>query len=210
MTNALQQVKVVLVNGKPMVSSLQVAEHFGKNHFDVLKAIRSLEIPDDFRASNFSVSEYEAKTGIVKRKYPMYYMTRDGFVLLVMGFTGKKAMEWKIKYIQAFNAMEEELRISRQSSPRDDTLEKALDILAKDIDRKCRELRNTCSFFFHTFKNYWQKKYSLYNELSWLVVSLQHINNEVIDGLDKNIQSLKCLCYTIQHITNKFLTKDIK
>ncbi|WP_457571838.1 Rha family transcriptional regulator, partial [Desulfovulcanus sp.] len=108
--NALQQVEVQLVDGRPMVSSLKVAGHFGKQHKDVLKAIKNLEIPEEFRERNFAPSEYEVETGIGQsRKYPMYLMTRDGFTLLAMGFTGKKAMEWKIRYIEAFNAMEKRL-----------------------------------------------------------------------------------------------------
>lgn len=51
-----------------------------------------------------------------KQEYPMYLMNRDGFTLLVMGFTGQNALEWKIKYIQAFNAMEKELQASKQQS----------------------------------------------------------------------------------------------
>lgn len=97
--------------GRITVTSLDVAEKFGKAHGDVLKAIQALEIPDDFMSGNFSLFMVERpmpRGGV--RTYPAYSMTRDGFALLVMGFTGKKAMEWKVRYIQAFNAMEAELR----------------------------------------------------------------------------------------------------
>jgi Rha family phage regulatory protein len=115
MTNALQQVEVSLVDGRPMVSSLKVAEHFGKKHYNVIRAIKSLKIPDDFRALNFEGTSYKDVQG---KERPVYLMTRDGFTLLVMGFTGKRAMEWKIKYIEAFNAMEKKLleeKIKKQS-----------------------------------------------------------------------------------------------
>ena len=110
-----------------MVSSLKVAEHFEKRHKDVLKAIKNLEIPEEFRERNFAPSEYAQETGIGQtRKYPMYLMTRDGFTLLAMGFTGKKAMQWKIRYIEAFNAMEKRLaeetliqRVLEEDAPQD-------------------------------------------------------------------------------------------
>ncbi len=93
-------------NGQVLTDSRTVAATFGKRHDDVLRRIRALDIPADFTARNFAVSEYKDETG---RTLPCYYITRDGFVLLVMGFTGKKAMAFKIKYIEAFNAMERAL-----------------------------------------------------------------------------------------------------
>ena len=99
---------VSLVNGIPRVSSLAIADHFQKNHQHVLRDIRSLtaELPDDFTASNFGLSDYLDPTG---RTLPAYNLSRDGFTLVAMGFTGSKALQWKIRYIQAFNAMEAEL-----------------------------------------------------------------------------------------------------
>lgn len=95
-----------LVKGQPRASSLQVAEHFARRHDNVVKAIRSLEIPDEFRLLNFEESSYKNGQG---KEQPLILMTRDGFTILVMGFTGKKAMEWKLRYMDAFNAMEREL-----------------------------------------------------------------------------------------------------
>jgi Rha family phage regulatory protein len=76
-----------VVNGRVMVSSLQVAEHFGKRHDNILRDIKRLEIPEDFNLRNFAEIVYEDNRG---RKQPMYLMTRDGFTLLVMGFTGPR------------------------------------------------------------------------------------------------------------------------
>ncbi|WP_395947507.1 Rha family transcriptional regulator [Caedibacter taeniospiralis] len=102
---------VLVENNQPITSSRIIAEVFGKRHDHVIKAIEALEIPEDYRAPNFGVSEYEVKTGIgAMRKYKMYNLTKDGFTILAMGFTGQKAMEFKIKYINAFNAMAEELQ----------------------------------------------------------------------------------------------------
>ena len=96
------------INGKqvPAVTSLQVAEAFGKEHLHVLRDIRNILESDDFTESNFGLSEYTDSTG---RTLPMYIMSRDGFVLLGMGFTGAKARAMKISYIIRFNEMEAEL-----------------------------------------------------------------------------------------------------
>lgn len=89
-----------------IVTSLDVAETFGKEHNKVLRDIRELECSDDFRLSNFGQSSYINSQG---KKMPMYYMTRDGFTLLAMGYTGEKAMKFKEGYIRQFNAMEKVL-----------------------------------------------------------------------------------------------------
>ena len=102
---------VQLINNKPMTSSLDVAATFEKQHKDVLRAIERLEIPDDFNQRNFAPVEYHDAKG---EKRPAYNMTRDGFVILVMGFTGKKALAFKIAYINAFNAMEAQLSGKQQ------------------------------------------------------------------------------------------------
>lgn len=98
---------VAVRDGKVITTSLKIAETFGKRHSDVLRAIEALEIPEDFTERNFALSEYIDPTG---RQLPMYSITRDGFTILAMGFTGKAAMQFKIAYIEAFNAMEAHLR----------------------------------------------------------------------------------------------------
>lgn len=91
-------------NDEAVTTSLQVAEFFHKRHDRVLRAIDNLleGLPKN-GVVKFNVSQYKDAKG-EKRK--MYYMNRDGFSLLAMGFTGKKALDWKIKYIEAFNHME--------------------------------------------------------------------------------------------------------
>lgn len=93
-------------NGEPVASSRQIAESFGKEHKDVLEAIRTKTAENSALLEMFHLTEY---TTSQNKKLPMYLMNRDGFSFLVMGFTGKKADEWKLKYIQAFNAMEKQL-----------------------------------------------------------------------------------------------------
>lgn len=97
-------------NGKIVTTSLQVAEVFNKLHRHVLRDIRNLECSSNFQESNFGLSFYHSKllNGGYK-KQPMYYITRDGFTFLAMGFTGKIAAKFKEAYINAFNEMERKL-----------------------------------------------------------------------------------------------------
>ena len=99
---------VHIIDGQPKADSLTVAEVFGRQHKDVLRAVEQLDCSEDFRGRNFALSTYRPENG--KRYYPLIQMTRDGFTFLVMGFTGKAAAEWKEKYIAAFNMMEQRLR----------------------------------------------------------------------------------------------------
>lgn len=105
---------VQIIDGKAVTTSRQVAEVFEKQHKHVLRSIRELESPKEFNESNFGLVEYEDPKG---EKRPEYLITRDGFTLLAMGFTGKKAMEFKIAYINAFNAMEKKLSESLPCPP---------------------------------------------------------------------------------------------
>jgi Rha family phage regulatory protein len=103
---------VQIVDGKAVTTSRKVADVFEKQHKDVLRAIRDLEIPESYRERNFTLTVYEQPnpSGGKPIEHPEYLITRDGFTILAMGFTGKKAMEFKIAFINAFNTMEEELK----------------------------------------------------------------------------------------------------
>ena len=117
---------VTLVDGQPRVSSLDIAEKFGKRHDDVLRAIKRilLRLDENFRLRNFAETlQVNEQNG---QKYPVYSLTRDAFSLVVMGFTGKEALAWKVKYIEAFNAMEAELLKKAKPSPRQRHPRKAL------------------------------------------------------------------------------------
>lgn len=95
-------------NGDVLASSLEVAENFKKAHDKVCRDIKNLlkSQPTEL-ASEFIPTSYISDRG---REYDSFEMTRDGFTLLAMGFTGAKALEWKLKYIKAFNLMEEKLK----------------------------------------------------------------------------------------------------
>jgi len=110
---------VEVMNNEVVVSSRQVAEHFGKKHKHVLDSVRT-EIEyaensaDPIEKSMFIETTYVNEQN--GQEYPMYLMNRDGFSLIAMGFNGKKASEWKRKYIKAFNYMEAKL-IERMNKP---------------------------------------------------------------------------------------------
>ena len=98
---------VIMRDRQAVTSSLQVAENFEKNHADVMRSIRNLT-QQNCRVKNMFVEDvYINKRG---QEQPMFYINRDGFSLLVMGFTGDKALQFKLKYIDAFNRMEKQLQ----------------------------------------------------------------------------------------------------
>lgn len=103
---------VVIHDNQAITTSIKVAEVFGKEHKNVLDRIKQLtvktaEIQGFSAGLNFKLSEYKDETG---RSLPMYELSRDGFTLLAMGFTGKKALEFKLAYINQFNKMEQKLK----------------------------------------------------------------------------------------------------
>ena len=95
---------VTINNGQAVTTSMKIAEYFGKKHQHVMEKIRKLldELPSEWGVSNFRQSSYFNVQG---KEQPCYEMTKDGFTLLAMGFTGKKAIEFKLNYINAFNTM---------------------------------------------------------------------------------------------------------
>lgn len=109
----------VFADGKDTarVDSLYVAKVFGKEHKTVLRTIENLGCSEEFNQHNFVPITYKDSKG---RKQRAYAMTRDGFTMLIMGFTGKKAMQFKEAYIKRFNEMEEFIKTlvaTRQEFP---------------------------------------------------------------------------------------------
>lgn len=135
-------INIVNQNGNLVVSSREVAKNFEKRHADVTKAIQDLINKAGsaekvvYLYNQFIYSEYqESQNG---QYYPEYLLTRDGFSLLVMGFTGQKAFEWKLKYIEAFNKMEQSLKEQNNLS----NLSPQLQLLI-NMELKQRELETT-------------------------------------------------------------------
>lgn len=107
MNNLVASIDVKEYEGQPVVSSREVANNFGKKHKHVLESIENIKAENSAVTKMFIESSYKAGTG---KNYKEYLLTRDGFSLLVMGFTGAKALEWKLKYIEAFNKMEQYIK----------------------------------------------------------------------------------------------------
>lgn len=109
----LSHPEVTIENGRAVTTSVAVAEYFRKMHKDVLKKIDNLDCSAEFTERNFAPSEYTDATG---RTLPAYQITKNGFVFLVMGFTGKKAAAFKEAYIAEFDRMENALNKPRLPS----------------------------------------------------------------------------------------------
>lgn len=119
METGLMQLVTEGQNDEVLTTSKIVAENFGKRHADVLESIGNILSNSDKTYNNnkteisvissmFRKSSYKVKNSL--RSYPIYYMNRDGFSLLAMGFDGKKALQFKLKFIEAFNKMEEYIK----------------------------------------------------------------------------------------------------
>jgi len=95
-----------LDDGQVFTDSLNIASVFKKRHHHVVRDIQKFP-KDDFSETNFGLASYLDAQG---KSRPMYNITRDGFSMLVMGFTGQNAYKWKVQFIEAFNLMEQKLR----------------------------------------------------------------------------------------------------
>ncbi|EGO2586427.1 phage regulatory protein [Enterococcus faecalis] len=124
---------VIMKNQEAVTTSLQVAETFNKNHRDVLAAIDDLK---EGVAENYADLFYEDSYihPQNKQKYRQIIMNRDGFTLLAMGFTGQKALKFKLKYIEAFNRMEKEIQ-----QPKLPTSKRELALLALSANEETNE-----------------------------------------------------------------------
>ncbi|MCG9046587.1 Rha family transcriptional regulator [Laribacter hongkongensis] len=101
---------VMLAGDKIVTDSRKVAEAFGKLHKDVLRKIENLGCSTGFASAHFYANVENQAVGTSRRDMKYYEMTKDGFMLLVMGFSGKKAMAIKEAFIAAFNAMADHIR----------------------------------------------------------------------------------------------------
>jgi Rha family phage regulatory protein len=114
--------------GIAKTTSLLVAEKFGKRHDNVIRAMENLECSEEFSLLNFEEGSY---LDVQDQKRPMYEMTKDGFTFLAMGFTGKRAAEFKEKYIAAFNQMDNLIRDRERIAAQDQLTAYILQLLAE-------------------------------------------------------------------------------
>jgi len=155
---------------KAITTSLLVSKFFGKRHDHVIRDIENLKKRD---LPNFGEIEY---TDSRNRKQPMYVMDRTGFTLLAMGFTGDKALEFKIKYIQAFDAMEAALIKQRDESVRlsyeskmvqfDDMFNKRFESIMKKMDQKIDNVNYGVACLKQSFDGFIKKSDSDWKELA--------------------------------------------
>lgn len=155
--------------------SLQVAEKFEKEHKDVLKRISNLlnfekgvaqkcADPTERACSKLSRPMFVKSSYIHpqnKQRYPKYYMTRDGFTLLAMGFTGQKALEWKLKYINAFNRMESIIR-ERQTPAWQESRKTGITTRKKETDA----IKRLCEYATMQGSKHPERLYTAYTKLA--------------------------------------------
>ncbi len=159
-------------DNRALTNSLLVAEKFGKEHKRVMQDIREMGCSALFREHNFVLSSYLSRQN---KETPMYVMTKDGFTLLVMSYTGEKAMKFKEDYIAAFNAMEKAIKEDYTSA-------------LSDMNQRIKVL---------------EEKYSSENELSYLLrltpgISLRDSIQYLIDDCAERMKvSKKNLWYEI-------------
>ena len=145
----------IIKNDQAVTSSLIVAEQFGKDHRNVLQAIDEIMGSAENSATLFQESTYIHPQN--KQEYRMYYMNRDGFSLLAMGFTGSKALNFKLDFINAFNRMEMELNSPEKIMARalriaDETIN-SLKLETKVKDQQIAELKPKADYYDDILRN---------------------------------------------------------
>ena len=98
-----KEISITKTNHGLMTTSKVIADVFGKPHRNITRDILSLDCSDEFSALNFEQSEYTTERG---KTYKCYNITKDGFFMLAMGFTGQKATHWKEEFIKEFNRLQ--------------------------------------------------------------------------------------------------------
>ena len=133
---------VLVHNNQAVVSSRTVAEKFKKTHKHVLDAVRNIGRAEISALAFYEEHQYKVQGQY--RTYPEYYMNRDGFMLLVMGFTTKPAMQVKLAFIKAFNEMEAKLKQNEVATPVLDDYNRNIQRLMNENDKLKAKLK-ACS-----------------------------------------------------------------
>ena len=181
-------------NDQVITTSLLVAETFEKEHRNVLKSIRKL-----MSATNVAVAQMFDETTYVNeqgKEQPMFFMNRDGFTLLAMGFSGEKALKFKVDYINAFNKMEEELKSqqTKQLSAAESLLQSVQLLVAHE-----RQL----AILEHNQKNMQGAISSLYDK----VYGMQFQTNMIEQKLNNEIDRYTVIGYCTAHNIPMTLTE---
>ncbi|EOU1691147.1 ORF6C domain-containing protein [Clostridium perfringens] len=141
----IEGVKLSNQNGQVVVSSRLIAKDFEKQHKHVLDSIEEIKKGVAEKSADlFIESQYQHPQN--KQWYKEYLMTRDGFTLLAMGFNGTKALQWKLKYIEAFNKMEQALKEQRKPTSAIDLFEAQVQAF-KEVKGEVQEVKNELKEF---------------------------------------------------------------
>lgn len=144
-----KDVVVTRKDGELVVTSRQVAEDFEKEHSKVIRTIENLfqgiAKNGDTPSKYFIMDSYENEQN--KQKYIQYLITQRGFSLLVMGFTGEKALQWKLKYIEAFNKMEQAIKNPYSHLSKEVQAIFALDHKHQQLESEVKELKDGMPLF---------------------------------------------------------------
>lgn len=130
---------VIMKSKQALTTSLKVAETFSKEHKVVMRAIKNLAAQNCTVEKMFVESTYVDSRG---HEQPMYYMNRDGFTLLAMGFTGKDAMKFKLEYIEAFNKMEQVIKEQALPQTPEEKLILTMQVTGR-LDKRVTKVENT-------------------------------------------------------------------
>lgn len=177
-------------NGEPVASSRDVAKRFGKEHKHVLAAIRQILVAENSATKFFHEGTFEYRG----QKFPEYLMNRDGFSMLAMGFTGKEAVQWKLKYIEAFNQMEKQLAAQHKSqrAVQDANIQSAIDRVIgarQALDKntafldECRKAREENKAVYLTAKATYSKDCNTVRTMETVVRMAQGNLSRAIDDL---------------------------
>lgn len=141
----IEDIKLIKQNGQVVVSSRKIAENFEKEHRNVLQSIEEIKKGVAEKSADlFIESKYQHPQN--KQWYREYLMTRDGFTLLAMGFNGTKALEWKLRYIEAFNKMETVLKEQGRPTSAIDLFEAQVKAF-KEVRGEVQEVKNELKEF---------------------------------------------------------------
>ncbi|MGL6025669.1 MAG: Rha family transcriptional regulator, partial [Vibrio sp.] len=171
-------------NDHVYVTSNELAKAFGKSHRHVVEAIKALDCSEEFSLPNFRQSFYRADNG---QSYTNYHITRDGFAFLAMGFTGKKAAQFKEAYIQAFNQMEKQL-LGRPALPAPhpiDTIDFSHQrwlVVVDEGEVTARRVLNTDEYLFNRqqFINYFKEPGVGLNQIDQLMELSKAVNERLV------------------------------
>ena len=142
----MKELQILNENGQLVVSSRQIAENFSRIHKDVVNSIEKLiEGIGKSSSTYFMESEYQSEQN--KQMYKEYLLNRDGFSLLVMGFNGPSALKWKLKYIQAFNEMEQSLKSGQPKLSKELQAIIMIDQRSTETSLRIDNLENTMPLF---------------------------------------------------------------